>query len=176
MNLVCRNRFRISFWSRFEFGDAVKKSLPRASPSPSTAQSNITQASRWPFWNKAWASIKLVSDPGPDPISAGRICGRSSAETFAAAQVAIAATMKRDSLVELMRIIETQHRSVCISTFLHRQGVDEFWFVRLTQPRLRRLVIAAADGKYQTGDRDSVNEELERHDDHVWESGNVVRR
>jgi hypothetical protein len=48
-------------------------------------------------------SIKLTSDPGPDPIIAGRICGRLSADTFAAAQVAIVATMKQDSLVELMR-------------------------------------------------------------------------
>src|SRR5436190_5997010 len=79
MNLACRKRFRTSFRKRSAFGDAVKKSLPNAIPSAATYPSNMTQASRWPFWNKAWASIKFTSDPGPDPISAGRIAGKSSA-------------------------------------------------------------------------------------------------
>jgi len=53
--------------------------------------------------HNASVSIKLTSDPGPDPIIAGRICGRFSADSWAAVQLAIAAKMKQDSLVELMR-------------------------------------------------------------------------
>jgi hypothetical protein len=36
------------------------------------------------IWNKAWASIKFTSEPGPEPMSAGRIAGSSSAWTQAA--------------------------------------------------------------------------------------------
>src|SRR5438270_9005469 len=84
MNLVCRSRFLISSCKRLESGDAVKKSLPPATPSPATAHSNWTHASPWPFRNKPSVSIKLTSDPGPEPIRAGRIAGRFSARVFAA--------------------------------------------------------------------------------------------
>jgi hypothetical protein len=65
MNLVCLNRLLTSFFRRLDSGDAVKKSLPKATPSPATPHSNITHASRWPFRNKASVSIKLTSEPGP---------------------------------------------------------------------------------------------------------------
>ena len=79
MNLACRNRLRTSFFRRPEFGDEVKKSLPKTIPSPPTTHSNMTQASRWPFWNKASTSIRFTSDPGPEPICAGRRSGNVSA-------------------------------------------------------------------------------------------------
>jgi hypothetical protein len=144
MNLVCRNRLLISFFRRSEFGDAVKKSLPKAIPSPATAHSNITQASRWPFRNNASVSIKLTSDPGPDPIIAGRIGGRLSADTFATAQLAIAATMKQDSLVvELMR---NNSNTAALSLHLEIESAEILRLTLFCPPSTLTVIITLAEG------------------------------
>src|SRR5436190_21442291 len=99
-NLERISAFETSAFNESAPTDLVRFSVCQVLPSGRTMQLNLTQPSRCPYRKSFSASSRLMSDPGPEPIIAGRICGRLSADTFAAAQLAIAATMTQDNLVE----------------------------------------------------------------------------